>query len=241
MTSLSILLVSCSLVLSQPSSPGSSSPQPSQQPSTQAAIPPSQQSTSSGWEEAVKLLTISIVWSSLAIQVFVVPFYNKGETLHKDYWGSGKINSTLAAIEAGTLIPSLARMFSLAASQQEDKRRRPEAEMEDLLQSVEFIPDLRTAQNAMSAMDAVRQQYSRLKQLASRLWKVGLFHVLATLLMPTVHVFLIPVDIRFQWLFWISVVGWALSLMLIVWGFFGFHAQIQRFNTLLEINVVQDT
>ena len=241
MASFTLLLVSSVLVLSQPSSQVPKSQRPNQQASTQLPVAANQQSTAPEWGDVIKLFTITIAWSSLVIQIFVVPFYNKGETLYKDYWGSGKINSTLAALEAGRLIPSLARMFNLAVSHQRDKRRRPEFEMEDLLQSVEFIPDLKAAQDVMSKMDAIRQEYTCVKQIASRLWQVSLLHVLASLCMPVVYIVAIPIHFSFQWLFWIIAVAWILSVSLIVRGLFRFHGHIERFNTLLEFDVAEDT
>ncbi len=241
MAYLTLLLVSSALVLSQPSDQVSKSQQPDQTASTQLPVAANQQSTAPGLEGTIALSLVTIAWLTLVIQTFVLPFYNKGETLHKDYWGSGKINSTLAAIEAGRLIPSLAKMFILAASHQTDKRRRPESEIEELLQSVEFTPDLKVAQDAMSQMDAIRKEYMCVKQLASRLWKIGLFHVVASLCLPVIYIFAIPTHVMFQWLLLIFAVAWILSVPLIVWGFFRFHSHIERFNALLEFEVAEDT
>ena len=113
--------------------------------------------------------------------------------------------------------------------------------MEALLQSVEFAPDLENAQKAMSSMDEIKQQYHRLKLQASRLWKVGLVHAFVTPCLPAIHVFLIPLNDRFQWLFWPIVVVWASTLAIAIWGFIRFHWHIGRFNELLEIDLAEDT
>ena len=144
------------------------------------------------------LFTAGIAWAAIWIQVIVVQFFNKGEQLHQDYWARGQINTALAAIETDRLIPALSRMFNRAIEEQADKRKRPENEMEDLLQSVEFAPDLQTAQVAMSAMDGIRQGYAHLKVSAARLWKWGFAHALLTPLLPAIYVFLVPIDPRWQ-------------------------------------------
>ena len=199
MNSFAIVLTSFALALSQPSVRSPNLP-PSTTSGTQptTALVGQAPASSSGLRETLPLLAASLTWAIIWIQLVIIPFYNKGELLHKDYWASGRINSTLAAIEADQLIPSLARMFSLAAARQTDKRKRPEKEMEDLLQSVEFLPELGIAQDASITMDGIRQQYRRLRLLASRLWKTGLVHTIISPAIPVVHSFLVPLDIRWQ-------------------------------------------
>jgi len=189
--------------------------------------------------DAIRLFAVPLAWATLAIQLIVVPFYNKGELLHKDYWASGKINSAIAAIETGALIPSLARMFNLAADHQTDKRRRPEREMEALLQDVEFRPDLEAAQEAMSSMEGIKDQYRWLKLAASRLWKSGLVHAIATPCLPAVYVFLVPIGEKYYWLLGLVGFVWLLSLLFSGWGFVRFHSHLERFNQSLELDVVE--
>ena len=241
MAILSILLVSCGLVLSPAGSQAAISQQPDQQQLTKHSAPNSEQPPALEWSKAITLFSLSFFWLSFVIQLFILPFYNKSENLYKDYRASGRINSTIAALEAGELIPALAKMFTLAANHQTDKRRRPETEMENLLQSVEFIPDLASAQDAMIKMDSIRQQYERLKKLASRLWKIALLHAFVTLCIPAIYVFFIPAYIRIWIIFWTSVVIWLLSLSFTLADFFRFEKQIQLFNSSLEIDDTEGT
>ena len=201
--------------------------------------PPQSDAPSSGTKDILKLFGLALPWAVVIIQLLVLPFYQKGEKLHKDYSASGAINSAIAAIESDQLISSLARMFKMATDQQEDKRRRPENEIEELLQSVRFLPDLQKARDAMSLMDGVQQQYMRLKLSASRLWRTGLTHAIASLMLPTIHAFLVPLDERWEWLFWGMIAVWLISLTMAVWGFVRFHAQIEQFNALLENHSVE--
>lgn len=185
------------------------------------------------------LFTASIAWAALWIQLVVLPFFGKAESLHKDYSATGRINAALAAIEADELIPALCRMFLRAIEAQADKRKRPEHEIEALLQSVEFLPDLRTAQEAMSKMDSIQHRYQRLKSLAAGLWKWGLAHTLLTPFLPTVYVLMMPIDARWRWALMGVCVLWIITLIYCVVGLFRIHLQIEGFITSLEVKAVE--
>ncbi len=189
----------------------------------------------------VELFLFAVALASVFVQMIVVPFYNKGESLHKDYWASGRINWTIAALEADSLIPALAKMFILATEEQDDKRRRPEPEIEALLQRVDFIPHLEAAQSAMTRKVEIEKQYNRLKLLAAKLWRIGLGLVIVTICLPAVYVFLVPIHDRFQWLFWALAAVWLLTLCLSIAGLTRFHSQIGQFNGLLEIKSQEET
>lgn len=239
MSSLVVLFLASSLLLSQPG-PQPTTQQTGQQSSGQTSTQTGQPVSATGWGDEIALSALGLMWATAAIQFFVFPFYNKGESLHKDYWASGRINSTIAALEAGSLIPALAEMFNLATQEQEDKRRRPESEIEELLQRVDFHPFLESAQGAMTSIVAIKEQYRWLKQQASRLWQIGLGHVFATLCLPATHVFLVPIHARFQWLFWSVGVGWLFTLAVSILGFIRFHSHIVQFNDLLEISPAEE-
>lgn len=180
------------------------------------------------------LLGASLAWATLWIQVFVVPFYYKSEALHRDYWASGRLNAALAAIESSRLLPSLARMFTRALHAQTDRRRRPEPEIEDLLQSVEFLPDLADAQDAMSDMDVLRDRYNRLRTSSRFVWMTGLAHSLLTPSLPLSYYFLSRTLSFRIWVISGLVVVWALSLIMSVASLWRLHNRLQEFTTKLE-------
>ena len=180
------------------------------------------------------LIGASVGWAAIWVQLVVIPFFKKGESLYQDYMASGKINVALAAIDTGELIPAISRMFIRAMEAQKDKRKRPENEIEQLLQSVEFRPDLESAQLAVGAMEGIERNYSRLKVSASRLWRWGLGHVILTPLLPLIYVYLLPLDGKCQWLLFGAAVVWAITLLLSFSGLFRFHSQMGQFNSSLE-------
>ncbi len=237
MSSLAVLILASSLALSQPGAPSSIGHADGQLSADTTHSPVA----TNGSGDSVNLFLLTLAWATAVIQLFVVLFCGKGESLHKDYWASGRINSTIAVLEADSLIPALAKMFNLATETQDDKRKRPEPEIEELLQGVDFIPHLEAAQDAMASIVAIKKQYGRLKQQASRLWQIGLGHVFATLCLPAIHVFLIPMHTRFQWLFWTVGAAWLLTLAMSILGFGRFHSQIGQFNDLLEIKSTEET
>jgi hypothetical protein len=181
------------------------------------------------------IFTAAVAWGSLWCQLVVLPFYNKGESLHKDYWATGRINAALGAIEADKLIPALARMFLRAVDEQPDKRRRLADELPDLLQAVEILPDLKASQDALSAMDAIRDTYERLKLSADRLWKVGLCHVLLTPVLPALYIFALPLYPDAIWALAIAALLWFLTLCLALIQMFRMHSHLDKFAGSLEI------
>lgn len=185
--------------------------------------------------QLASITSVTITWLILVFQCFIIPFYNRSENLHKDYWGNGKINSTLASIEVGVLIPALARMFNLAINEQTDRRRRPEAEMEALLQSADFAPDLTIAQDAMSEMDTLEREYRQLKNKTCHLWLTGLANVIFTLVALASYIFVNPNSTVYSWLFYSSIILWTLTLFYSFWGLFSYHRLLSHFNTSLEI------
>jgi len=154
--------------------------------------------------------------------------------LHKDYWASGRMNSVIAGIEADRLIPALARMFTRAIDAQEDKRKRPENEIHALLQSVEFLPELKEAQDSMSSMDELENRYNQLKIIAGRLWKWGFAHVILTPALPATYIFLLPIDHRWTWALIAVFVVWLIALGFSIYGALKFHTHLGRFTTSLE-------
>lgn len=234
MSSLTVLVLASGLVLAGPDTQPNTE-QTRHQSLAHTSVPTRPQTPSAiKWTEVIQPFALGLAWATLVIQVLVLPFYNKGEKLHNDYFATGRINSTIAAFEAGLLIPALAKMFTVATHEQEDKRRRPESEIQQLLQRVDFIPLLESAQDAMSKIVAIDRQYEGLKQQASRVWRISLVHVVMTMFMPMTHVFLLPIHMRFQWLFWSAGAAWLVTLAISTCGFIRFHSQIAQFNNLLE-------
>ena len=76
--------------------------------------------------------------------------------------------------------------------------------------------------------------------MASNEWKSGLCHVFMTFLLPTIHVFGLPVDARFTFAFSLVLVMWLLTLLFMVMYFFRFHAYMEEFIGCLEIDVDEE-
>ncbi len=169
----------------------------------------------------------AVAWSGLWINLVIIPFFNKGEKLHQDYKEKGSLDAAFAAIESNRLLPTLASIFERAREAQEDKRSR--IDMEALLQSVDFLPDLEQLEHALQAKRSIEECYKLLHALASRLWKWGLFHGFVTLLLPVSWLNVLPDSI---WILVIRIlipVAWGLSLVWLVRLMFVFHKQMAIF------------
>lgn len=181
------------------------------------------------------LIAAGISWAALWVQFVVIPFFNKREQLHKDYSASGSINAALAAIEADELIPAISRMFVKLRDAQPDKRKRVVDEIEDLLQSVEFLPDLHEVQKAMSRMENIEASFQKLKLSASRLWLWGLGHSLVSAILPFVYVttWTSNSTLRIGLLVFLGTV-WFTTITASIAGLLRFHSRMGIFTGDLE-------
>lgn len=191
------------------------------------------------------LFAASISWLILWAQVVVIPFYNKGEDLHKDYFGR-ELNAAQAAIESSRVIPALGRMFERASDQRPDRRAR--IDIEDLLQGIDYVSDLDEALSAMSAITSLKAQYELLHTRASRLWKWGAGHLVSTAVTAfTISMkgvegalsSLIPItlgqsDFIWSWLCVVLGMLWLLTLAVMVFQWYRFHSQMDDFRRSME-------
>lgn len=128
------------------------------------------------------MFLVAIGWAALWVNVVVIPFFFKAEKLQKDYLDSGAIGVAVSYIESNKLIPVLAGMFKRARESQDDQRKR--IDMEELLQAVDFLPDLEQVESALREKKAIEDTFDTLQRAADRLWKLGISHVVAVVLVP---------------------------------------------------------
>ena len=173
-----------------------------------------------------------IAWDTLSVQLVVIPFCRKAETLYKDYVAAGVLDAALSHIETHRLIPALANMFSRARDKQPDRRMR--FDMEELLQEVDYIRDLETAQEAMNEKNALTGLLDRLQTSARSIWKWGLFHVLVMLMIPIWH-WIFDANL---WSVGVTVLGFFafLALAVAAIGLLRFDRQEKEFLDLLKRN-----
>jgi hypothetical protein len=121
-----------------------------------------------------------IAWDAVWTQIAILQFINVEERLHKDYIESGSLDAAHSFIESQKLIPSLAEMFEAA---QANNRPRSKIPIAVLLQSVDCIPYLERAEAAVREKKEIDDSLTVLGCSAGRLWKIGLAHVLLTILL----------------------------------------------------------
>lgn len=190
------------------------------------------------------LLAVIIPWLVLWSTLIVIPFYSKGEDLHKDYFG-GELNAAQAAIESNRVIPALGRMFERASNQRVDHRTR--IVIEELLQGIDFAPDLNEALDAMSAITSLKAQYELLHTKAGRLWKWGAGHLISTALIAVAMsldriedalsgVATITISQLDLWPWLCTTIGmlWLLTLAVMVFQWIRFRSQMDQFRRSLE-------
>ncbi len=125
-------------------------------------------------------------WDAVCLQLFIIPFYKKAEMLHKDYITDGALDAVISFIETQKLIPALSKIFVRAQEAQTDRRRTiNEEDFQQLLQEVNYLPDLEEAQKAMNETNVLNSLFDSLQNSARRLWKWGLLHIILVILIPT--------------------------------------------------------
>ena len=185
-------------------------------------------------ETVVKLFSVAIAWDWLWVYLSAVPFFKKPETLYKDYISDGRLDTALSFIETHKLIPALVEMFTRARAAQPDRRKHlGKKELQQILQEVDYIPDLKRAQNAMNEIGTLERLFELLKKTPGGIWKWSLFHALMVLCIPISN--------------WIpdgyEKTGMAIAILLALLSFFitikrlcGFHKNMTTFLELLQLN-----
>lgn len=91
-------------------------------------------------------------------------------------------------LETKKLIPALAHMFVRIRETQVDRRKTlEEDELQQILQQIDYIPDLKLAQEAMDQNNELKGLFDSLQNSTRRIWKLGLLHVIITLCIPASH------------------------------------------------------
>lgn len=143
------------------------------------------------WHDVIVWFTPAFAWIALWTQFATLRFFDKNETLFKDVISSGAKDLALSTIETNKLIPALAKLCDAVA---EARTLKPAGSAqlistEDVLTEVDFLPHLAGAEMAMEEKENIERWLRSLQRNASRLWKVGLAHSIAVILVPTSFLF----------------------------------------------------
>jgi hypothetical protein len=138
------------------------------------------------WHDIVLWYGPAFAWIVLWTQFVTLRFYDKNESLFKDFINSGALDLALSSIDAQKLVPALARLCDAVA---EAKALKTPEELnllvtEDILGEVDFLPHLAGAESALREEKTMQDFLERLQQQAAALWKLGLLHSLAVVFLP---------------------------------------------------------
>lgn len=185
-------------------------------------------------EAIIGFYTVSVGWCTLALQLFVFPFFKKGESLFKDYISEGAVDTARSFIESARIIPTLAGIIERIHDARSDKRRHlDDNEIEQLLQEVDYISDLKELQDATKELNTVDVLFEDLRRLAGWTWKIGLLHVALVFVVP--NTYWLPK--RYDSIFMaITGILALFVLMLGVIGIFIYHNKMTKFLRVLGRN-----
>lgn len=173
-----------------------------------------------------------IAWAGIWLKEVVFPFYNKPAGLRDIYKTNGRISSAKSAIESNRLIPILAGMFQRIL----DERPAGKAKFDvaAVLESIDYVDDLANAQKAIADIEAMTSTYDLLKTKARRIWQWGLAHALLTPLTIGVCLHLYMDDSRMKWVISVLVIGWVMTLLMMILGLCRFHSLGEAFENSLD-------
>lgn len=132
---------------------------------------------------------IAVVWTTLWLQLVVIPFITKREKLYQLFHQSGAIDAAQSRIDSDAVLPELASIFERAIDQREDARRK--IEIEDLLVRFSFSESLEKLGEAVASKAKINSVYQKLKKIAKYTWITGVLHVVL-LALALVIVYLAP-------------------------------------------------
>ena len=186
------------------------------------------------WEDILKVYGPVIAWNAICLQLFILPFFRKRETLLKDYLTDGVLDAAKSYIEANKLIPTLAAIVMRVREAQGNTRRAmTKAEVQELLQGVAYIDELTKAQEAMTETNRLDALYESLERGARQIWVWGLLHVIVIL--AGTMVFWLPT--RCRMLAFLTAGGAAgLTFIVAVIRLFVFDRRMNCFLDLIKQN-----
>ncbi len=183
------------------------------------------------FETRVPFLLGIIPWLILWAQIVVIPFYNKGEKLYREF--NSDRNLALSRIEANYLLPSLARLFEKAIKNQSDYRNKPN--MIELLNRTDYLNDLEEVENANVRTQSLNSNYHSLKNTVSWLWKSGFIHLISSIIIVLNPFSILDQKLWGQIITMILILIFIGSFIIMVYGLFRFHKIMQKFQSDLEI------
>lgn len=136
-------------------------------------------------KDIITFFVVVIAWDTICLQFLIIPFLGKAETLYKDYITSGVLGAAWSFIENTKLMPALAKMFIRIREAQCSRRLNlTEGELQEIIQQIDYIPDLEIIQEAMGQNNKLEELFNTLQRSSGRIWKIGLLHVVITLCIP---------------------------------------------------------
>ena len=175
-----------------------------------------------------------IAWDVMCLQLLIIPFLRKAETLQKDYITSGVLDAARSFVETKKLIPALAKMFVRIRDAQGDRRLRlGEDELQEILQQIDYIPNLELTQEAMEENNKLEGLFDSLQNATRYTWGLGLFHVIVMLCLPASQ--WMPVGYNLIAVI-TAVILAVISFMLAIYAFVKFDKKMKHFLELLKRN-----
>lgn len=183
------------------------------------------------WQEVLLWFGPAFAWVAVWTQFVTLRFFDKNETLFKDLVSSGAKDMALSRIDEDQLIPALAELCECVARARKGKDASGafEVRTEEILLEIDFLPHLSGAESALREKKSIEDMLSNLQHRAASLWKLGLLHSFAVVLLPTSFLFhFAPVKFAM-----ISVTG-ATAVITFTWLLYGTANYQSTRDSLLE-------
>lgn len=182
--------------------------------------------------ETIAFFGAVVAWDAICLQLLIIPFLRKAENLQKDYITGGVLDAALSSIETKKLIPALGHIFVRIREAQVSRRLNlEEDELQEILQQIDYIPDLQLAQEAMGQNNRLTTLFNSLQDSTDRVWRLALIHAIFMLLVPASNC----IAAGYSTVAMTTTIILAITTLLVaVRSFLGFEKEMKQFLDLLK-------
>lgn len=165
-------------------------------------------------ETPYPILLAAIAWSALIVSFVVVRYMNMPDKLY-ELVSKGDVNVVAGHIEEAEVMPAIVTLIRKVLVARDAKTAQGVTVVyEEILEEVDFRPDLDAAQKALGKIGEIHSSIDRLTDYSGPIWQLGLFHLFVVLGAAADYLF-IQDPLRMP-LLWNALTAGALTLILIL-------------------------
>lgn len=131
----------------------------------------------------IPLLIVAVGWAALVAQLVISRYIGMPDKLYERFIQSNEKAVVESNIEANEVIPAIGGLVTRVTEAVELRRAQGQGEfsIQEVLQDLEFRPDVETAISAMGKIANIDATYDKLSRSCTLIWVLGAVHVACVL------------------------------------------------------------